>query len=170
LAGDGRAVAANRSARDFADTPESSMTADHGPASITVERRVEWSDTDAAGHHHFTAILRWAEQAEFVLQERLGIADRVAGHCPRVHVSVDFRHPAYPRDVVEVELSVLEVGRSSVRYALVVRGDDGTVAEGVVAAVFVRDGAPTSWPDDVRRLLLESGRVDGEQYAPTAAD
>jgi len=141
-----------------------------GPASITVERRVEWSDTDAAGHHHFTSVLRWAEQAEFVLQERLGIASLVSGQCPRVHVSVDFRRPAYARQVLEVDLSVVEVGRTSVRYAFVVRGDGATVAEGVVAAVFMRDGRPTRWPEEVRRLLLESGRVEGERYARSAVD
>lgn len=141
-----------------------------GAAAITVERRVEWSDTDAAGHHHFTSILRWAEQAEFVLQERLGIASLVSGYCPRVHVSVDFRRPAYAREILEVDLSVAEVGRTSVRYAFVVRGDGETVAEGVVAAVFMRDGRPTRWPEDVRRLLLESGRVEGERYGPSAVD
>ena len=146
------------------------MTANHGPAAITVERKVEWSDTDAAGHHHFTSVLRWAEQAEFVLQERLGIAEIVAGHCPRVHLTVDFRRPAYARELVEVDLSVLEVGQTSARYAFVVRGDGETVAEGVVTAVFVRDGRPTRWPDDVRRLLLESGRVEGERYATHAVD
>lgn len=146
------------------------MTARHGPAAITVERKVEWSDTDAAGHHHFTSVLRWAEQAEFVLHERLGIADIVAGHCPRVHVSVDFTRRAYAREVVEVDFSVLEVGRTSVRYAFGVRSNGETVAEGVVAAVFVRDGRPARWPEDVRRLLLESGRVEGERYARSAVD
>ena len=146
------------------------MTARRGPAAITVQRKVEWSDTDAAGHHHFTSVLRWAEQAEFVLQERLGIADVVSGHCPRVHVSVDFRRPAYARQVLEIDLSVAELGRTSVRYAFVVRGDGETVAEGVVSAVFMRDGRPTRWPEDVRRLLLESGPVEGERYGRSAVD
>jgi 2-aminobenzoate-CoA ligase len=86
------------------------MTGAPAPAAITVERRVEWSDTDAAGQHHFTSVLRWAEQAEFVLQERLGIAELVAGHCPRVHLSVDFKRPVYAREVVEIDLAVREVG------------------------------------------------------------
>jgi 2-aminobenzoate-CoA ligase len=137
------------------------------PATTTVERKVEWSDTDAYGQQHFTSILRWAEQAEFVLHERLGIADLVSGHCPRVHVSVDFRRGAYARQILEVDISVLEVGRTSVRYRFVVRDGAETVAEGLVAAVFTSDdGAPTRWPDDVRRLLLESGRVEGERYTP----
>jgi acyl-CoA thioester hydrolase len=142
------------------------MTSSRGPAAITVERKVEWVDTDAAGHHHFTAVLRWAEQAEYALYQRLGIADLVAGGCPRVHVSADFKRRAYALEIVDVDLSVVEVGRTSVRYAFVMRGDGEVVAEGVVVAVLVRDGEPAPWPDHVRRLLLESGRVPGERYAP----
>lgn len=136
-----------------------------GPAAVVVERRVEWVDTDAAGQYHFTAVLSWAEQAEFVLLERLGIAELVAGRCPRAHVTVDFRRPASPRQLVEIDLSVLEVGQTSVRYGFVVRSDGETLAEGAVVGVFVPDGRPTPWPDEVRRLLLESGRVQAERYA-----
>jgi acyl-CoA thioesterase FadM len=150
--------------RVTADRDEGAAATNRGPATITVERRVEWSDTDAAGQSHFTSILRWTEQAEYVLYERLGIAESVAGRCPRVHLSVDFRSRAQPRQVVEIDLAVLEVGRSSVRYAFVVRREDETVAEGAVAAVFVRDGQATPWPADVRRRLLESGRVAGERF------
>jgi 2-aminobenzoate-CoA ligase len=148
----------------------SGPTTPAGHAAITVERRVEWSDTDAAGHHHFTAILRWVEEAEFVLHDRLGVADLVAGRCPRVHVSADFKRPAYAREVLEVELWVSEVGRTSVGYGFAVRGGSGTVAEGVVTAVFVPDGRPARWPEDVRRRFLESGAVEGERFATSAAD
>lgn len=146
------------------------MTSGPAPAAITVERRVEWSDTDAAGQHHFTSVLRWAEQAEFVLQERLGIAELVAGHCPRVHLSVDFKRPVYAREVVEIDLAVREVGATSVSYGFTVRRGAETVAAGVVKAVFVDDGRPVRWPDEVRLKLLESGRVEGERYVRTCGE
>jgi len=41
-----------------------------GLPSVVVHRRVEWHDTDAAGHHHHGAVLRWVESAETVLLER----------------------------------------------------------------------------------------------------
>jgi 2-aminobenzoate-CoA ligase len=141
------------------------MSAGRGPAVITVERRVEWRDTDAAGHHHFTAILNWAEEAEYALHERLAIADVLAGRCPRVHVDFDYRRPTHARQVVEIDLAVLDVGRTSVRYAVTVRCEGESVADGVVAAVFVPNGAPTPWPEEVRRALLESGRVPDERYS-----
>jgi len=37
------------------------------PASVVVDRRVEWQDTDAAGHYHHSTVIRWVEAAEAVL-------------------------------------------------------------------------------------------------------
>jgi acyl-CoA thioesterase FadM len=65
-------------------------------------------------------VLHWAEQAETVLHERLGIADRTFGREPRVHASVDFSARLYVRDLVDVELDVEHVGVTSARYALAV--------------------------------------------------
>jgi hypothetical protein len=44
------------------------------------------------------------------------------------------------------------------------------VAAGVVKAVFVHDGRPTRWSDEVRLKLLESGRVEGERYVRTGGE
>src|SRR5215207_7249717 len=82
------------------------------PASVRVQRRVEWAQTDAAGHHHWSSVLGWAEQAETVLHERLGIAHRTFGREPRVHLSLDFSGRLYFRDLVETEITVDRVGIS----------------------------------------------------------
>ncbi len=42
------------------------------PASVVIERRVEWPDTDAAGHQPHSVVMRWVEEAEAALLERLG--------------------------------------------------------------------------------------------------
>ena len=57
---------------------------------VEIERRVEWVDTDAAGHQHYTAILRWAEAAEAELLRSLGI-DWLFGRTPRVRHEVDYQ-------------------------------------------------------------------------------
>ncbi|MGR7003503.1 acyl-CoA thioesterase [Yinghuangia aomiensis] len=59
------------------------------PASVVVERRVEWPDTDAAGHRLFSAVQRWAEAAEAVLLGRLACG-ACSGSTPRVHYEADF--------------------------------------------------------------------------------
>jgi 2-aminobenzoate-CoA ligase len=136
------------------------------PASITIQRRVEWTDTDAAGHQHFTAILRWAEQAELLLHERLGISDVTLGRCPRVRVEAEYLKRLWPQAVVDVEIAVKRVGRSSVVYDFAVRHDGEDAARGVMTAVHVEGGAGSSpWPDHARHALMLSGRVDGERFA-----
>lgn len=129
------------------------------PASVRVQRRVEWAQTDAAGHHHWSAVLHWAEEAETVLHERLGIAHRTFGREPRVHVTVDFSGRLYFRDLVEIEIAVREVGRTSVRYGFSVTRAGETAASGQLVAVYVDSstGRPQPWPDDLRAALLGGG-------------
>jgi acyl-CoA thioester hydrolase len=132
-----------------------------------VQRRVEWADTDGAGHQHFTAVLRWLEEAETCLHERLGIIDRTWGHIPRVHLDVDFTARLYFRDVVEVELRVVEVGRTSLRYAFSVRRGPDLAAHGAVVVVHcdpddTAGGTPLEWPQDVRAALTSAGEQPRE--------
>lgn len=44
-------------------------------AKIVQHRTLAWAETDAAGHNHFSAALRWLEEAEHLLWARLGLAD-----------------------------------------------------------------------------------------------
>jgi acyl-CoA thioesterase FadM len=136
------------------------------PASILVQRRVEWSDTDASGHHHFTAVLRWVEEAESLLHERLGIADTTVGRNPRVHLEVDFARILLAGVVVDVQLAVTRVGRSSVTYDFVVLTDGERAASGSIVAVLVSAaGTAEPWPPQARERLAEGGAVAGERFA-----
>lgn len=141
------------------------MTDMPDPARVTIRRRVEWAQTDAAGHHHWTAVLHWAEQAETVLHERLGIADRTFGREPRAHVSVDFTERLWFRDAVDVTIAVTRVGRTSARYALTVTRDGTPAAAGELVTVHVdpATGRPQEWPADLRAALTGGGeQVAGE--------
>src|SRR5207237_6626684 len=91
----------------------------HSPgaaASIIVQRRIEWPDTDASGMYHNTAAFRFIEMAETALFERLGILHDVYGRLPRVHIEADFLAPLHFRDVVDIHLRVAVVGRTSATY------------------------------------------------------
>ncbi len=131
----------------------------HDPARVTIRRRVEWAQTDAAGHHHWTAVLHWAEQAETELHERLGIADRTFGREPRAHVSLDFTARLYFREVVDVTIAVVAVGRTSVRYGITVTRGGEPAARGELVTVYVdpATGRPDPWPDDLRAALTSGG-------------
>lgn len=130
-----------------------------GPASVVIRRRIQWFDTDASTKYHNTAPLRLMEEAEVVLLDRLGIVHDVYGRLPRAHVTIDYRTPLRFWDECEVRLEVSDVGRSSVTYAFSIMGPEGNVAsEGTVVAVLVdAEVKPRPWPEEHRRLLLESG-------------
>ena len=129
------------------------------PASITIKRRIEWGDTDAAGIYHWSTALRLAESAEAALHTALGFADRTFGVTPRLHISCDFSRPLRFNDLAEVELRVTEVGRTSQTHEVTIRHNGAEVAKAKIVTCFVdpENGRPTPWPDDIRELLTSAG-------------
>ena len=125
-----------------------------GAPQVTIERLVEWPDTDAAGHYHHSSVVRWAEAAEAELFEQLGVA-HLFGVIPRVRYEVDYKARLWFLDRVAVQLGVAEVGRASVRYEFSVRRGDEVAAAGAMTAVHIdpEAGRPSAWPDDVRAVL-----------------
>jgi acyl-CoA thioester hydrolase len=123
-------------------------------ATVTIERMVEWRDTDAAGHYHHATVIRWVEAAEAELHERLGLLD-LFGSVPRVHYDVDYTARLWFRDRVSIELTVAELGTSSLRYEFTVRRGDEVAARGALVCVNSDPSteAAAAWPDDVRAAL-----------------
>ena len=134
------------------------------PARITVQRRIEWSDTDASGYWHNTAAFRWIEVAETTLFDRLGMLKDIYGRLPRVRISAEFRKGLHHKDLVDIGLEIADVGRTSVTYEFRMTSGGEVAAEGTAIAVLLdrAGGEPVAWPDEYRRLLLESGAQPGE--------
>jgi acyl-CoA thioester hydrolase len=130
-----------------------------GLARITVQRRVEWADTDAAGHHHFSAPLLWVEQAESLLYDRLGIVDFIAASVPRVHFDIDYLARLKYRDTFELTLVVERLGRSSLTYRFDIKASGKVVARGSLVVVLTRrsDRKASPWPQQVRSILAKAG-------------
>jgi acyl-CoA thioesterase FadM len=164
MANDGETVASASGAR-VVTGEGSAAQADYpgrgrrGLAQITVHRQVEWADTDAAGHHHFGAPLRWVEQAESLLYDRLGIVDFIAALVPRVHFDIDYFSRLKYRDMYELTLLVKRLGRSSLTYRFEIKSADRMVAQGslVVVLTGLSDRKPRPWPEQVRSILAEAG-------------
>jgi YbgC/YbaW family acyl-CoA thioester hydrolase len=129
------------------------------PASIVVQRRIEWPDTDASTNYHNTAAFRFIEVAETALLERLGFLEGVYGRLPRVRIEADFLRPLRFRDVVDIELVVTAVGQSSITYDVEMRcGAEVAVrARAVAALLSTAGGRPVAWPEGYRELLLTAG-------------
>lgn len=132
---------------------------ERGPARITVQEQVQWVDTDASGHHHFSAPLRWVEQAENLLYESLGIADVTSGCVPRVHFEIDYLNQLFFRDLFDVILSVESVGRTSLTYHFQIVSQDTLAVRGSYVVVLTSHAGQSArpWPDAVRAALAEGG-------------
>lgn len=124
------------------------------PPEITIRRRIHWFDTDTSTKEHNSAPLRWMEEAEAELLDRLGLVKELYGHLPRVHVDMDYRFPVRFWDEVEIMVAVDELGRSSITYRFEVRRDGEVAVEGSVTAVHIDEvGSATPFSEAHRRLL-----------------
>lgn len=137
-------------------------------APFTIERRVEFSETDAAGIVHFSNYFRYMEAVEHAFLRHLGTS--VAVPCddgstlswPRVSASCDYRQPMRFEDVVELQLRISRLGKSSVTYGVqfVSRGQPqpALLAIGEMTAVCCRirphhRPQPEPIPDNLRSLF-----------------
>ena len=126
-------------------------------ASITVLKRLEWADTDAAGHNHFSVAVRWLEEVEHELRRSIGLPIELTGAIPRVHVEVDYRERIWFNQQVNVTVGVIAVGRSSVSFGFVVENLEGGVCiEGRHTAVHSPNshGGSQPWPEAVARSFV----------------
>ncbi|MGW2958799.1 acyl-CoA thioesterase [Streptomyces sp. NPDC001220] len=93
-------------------------------AARTVHRcRVEWPDTDASGHYHDSAVVRFVEAAEAALVRERGLVGYF-GAAPRVRYEVDFAAPLWFQQEVTTVLDVERVGTSSLTFRFEVWGEE----------------------------------------------
>jgi acyl-CoA thioesterase FadM len=142
-----------------------SRSAEGEPASICIQRRIEWSDTDASGAWHNSAAFNIMESAEVALVDRLGMREDVYGRHPRAHIEADFLAPLWFRDIVDCEIRVARVGRTSVTYDVEIRRDGEACVRGRLVAVLLDriGGTPQPWPDEYRRAFETAGRQPSER-------
>ena len=106
-------------------------------------RRVEFGDTDMAGIAHFSNFFRYMEAAETAFLNTLGLSvawregDQRFGF-PRVSVACDFKRPARFEEMLDIAVTVEEVGKKSVRYRFDFSRDGAEVAVGRITAVYCR--------------------------------
>jgi YbgC/YbaW family acyl-CoA thioester hydrolase len=129
------------------------------PASIVVQRRIEWSDTDASGVYHNTVAFRFVEVAESALLDRLGFLQDVYHRLPRAHIEADFLRALRFRDLVDISLAVEAVGRTSATYRFEMRSGGEVCVRGSAVTVLLDGpgGSPSPWPDAYRQSLLHAG-------------
>lgn len=125
-----------------------------------IERTVEWVDTDASGHQHNSAILRWVEAAEAELFRSLDLPDYFPS-APRVQQVINYKAKLWFGQRITATVRVSALGRTSLTMAFEVTSDGGDVAAfGTVTTVHVPSGATSAepWPEHlVRRITAQDG-------------
>lgn len=117
----------------------------HMALSFTLQRRIEFAETDMAGIVHFSNFFRMMEATEHAFLRSLGFSVHATGPdgslgWPRVKVSCEYLKPLRFEELVEIELTVAEVRNRSVCYQFVFRRKSNAeeVARGEMVAVFAQ--------------------------------
>jgi acyl-CoA thioester hydrolase len=126
-----------------------------------VQEYVRWSDIDASGIICWGAYVRFVEVAETELFRALGhpyatLWDRFDIWLPRVQAHFEYRNPAHLDELLEIEVWVGRIGRSSIRLEFVMRKPDGQVAAEaylVMVAISRKDAKPVSVPQELLDAL-----------------
>lgn len=143
---------------------------------INIQIRVPFSDVDSSGRIHFTAMLRYMENAEHELVRSLGFPRATTLQdigFPRVHIECDYLQAIGYDDQLTIEARVEHVGRSSWTVAFTahlveskgkeVQGEGEIAARGrmTMVAIDLQTRRARVLPDDLRGALsLEDRTVE----------
>jgi acyl-CoA thioesterase FadM len=118
---------------------------------------VSYWETDASGSFHYTAPLRWAEDAEHALLLSVGTKP---GSFPRRVVNSSFLRPLRAGDTYTVDLEVERIGSTSITYRWRVLSGGAVCVEGSHTVVHVdSEGRPKPVPESLRRGLIPHVRA-----------
>lgn len=109
----------------------------------TIQRRVEFSETDLAGIMHFSNFFRYMETVEHDFYRSLGLklteklADGTVIGWPRVDCACEFKRALRFEDVVDVSLKVAKKTGKSITYEITFRksGEAEEYARGTMTIV-----------------------------------
>jgi len=138
-------------------------------AAFSHHLEVRFRDCDAMGHTNNAVYLTYLEQARFAHWRSLwgfGTPQLPPG-LPGVilaRVECDYKRPTKYGDVVEIRLTVAEIGRTSFRYEYEIVDEQGrTVVTAKTVQVMYDYGTekPVPIPDEIRALLQSHGPTRG---------
>ena len=141
---------------------------DFPPPPLRLRRRIEFSQTDAAGLAHFSTFFFFMEAAEAELFRGLDLpllqeGPEGATGFPRGDVQCRFRRPLAFGDLVETRLTMGEVTARRLHYDFLFLNEAGKrVATGTMTTVFARrerggnlaaDDLPSAWRERLQQWI-----------------
>jgi acyl-CoA thioester hydrolase len=135
--------------------------------------QVRFRDLDAYNHVNNAVYLTYFEEARIAFVTAIGMRSLFSPERSTViaHAEVDYRAPAQLGDLLDIEVTVGEVRKTSyeLNYRIVRRSDGRLIATGKTVQVcfnFVLN-APTRLPEEWRRLLRNGASANVPE--PSAA-
>jgi YbgC/YbaW family acyl-CoA thioester hydrolase len=102
-------------------------------AEMRLKRRVQFSETDAAGIVHFSNFFRYFEDAEHALWREAGLSihpEKSPVGWPRVAASCEFHSPLKFEQEFEISVRITEMTRRTITYAGEITGNGRRIATG----------------------------------------
>jgi acyl-CoA thioester hydrolase len=134
-----------------------------GAVPHSVRLRARFAETDGMRVVHHTAYFVWFEVARTELLRSTGLPyteiQRRGFNMPLVEAFANYKAPARYDDEVEVKVTAVKIGRSSLRleYEVSKRPDGELLCVGHTVQVLVGgDGKPQKIPEDLRERLSPS--------------
>ncbi len=134
---------------------------------FVMKRQIEFVDTDMAGIVHFSNFFRYMEEAEVRFLRARGLSVRLVSEggpvgFPRVAASCEYLRPARFEEVLDVQVTIKNLGRKSVTYTFHFSRAGEPIARGEMTSVCCRvhEGhrlESIEIPDDIRRRLASGG-------------
>lgn len=133
-------------------------------ASFLWPHRVRFSDTDASGRIHYTAMLRFFEAAEVEFLRTLGIhyteiQDAETSY-PRVRIECNYTGAVRDDDVVDIAVGVERVGNSSFTLAFDARARGRHAADGRITIVCMSVATQASRPLPANLAAILRSRLE----------
>lgn len=122
------------------------------------QTRIRFIDTDASGRIHYTAMFRYFESAETEFMREVGVVYEKGGYgFPRVHVECDFMLQLGHDDLINIEVFLTKLGKSSMRFDFRTWKAEELAAKGAVIVVCIDKSTrrAADIPDPLRRRLEE---------------
>lgn len=126
------------------------------PQPFRFTARIRYIDTDASGRIHYTAMFRYFESAEIEFLRTLDFTYGKGHYAfPRVHMECDFMLSIVHDDLIEIEVCLTKLGRSSIRFEFRAFKEGDLAAKGAVVIVCMdrRTQRAASIPNDLRARL-----------------
>jgi 4-hydroxybenzoyl-CoA thioesterase len=140
-----------------------------------VQKKIHWSDCDAAGIAWFPNYFRWFEDAEEELfaavlgRTRQALLDDLQFGMPRVDVAAKYRAPIKAGDLIHIGIASTLENPRRIRHDFVMRHPDGHVlAEGFVrvACFDLATRTPRDLPQEVVTMIQRLPAAAAAQHGP----